>query len=572
MPTQTKGNHRIAWATAIAALVFVATAASQAKLQLFERDSTLRLAMKSQKYMISRTDYAKRGSILTSDGRPLAEDGDTSQLGLEFSHLPRTPGFFMELSEATGIPATEMMQAADSGLTSREWTSPLSAAQTKQVGIVKSRWHADGISLLHGGIRAYPFGAEAASMVGLMGGKKVGVGLELALNSQLAGTDGKIVGLIDGTGAILPMRLGKETRVRKDGKTITLTIDSALQELVAEALREEVLASHAENGTAIVSNPKTGDILALANYPSFDPNGSGKADPDEPTSELDVAVSAKLEPGSMFKILTLAKALDDPKFSPSATIDCRGETTVGNPLWRVVCDEHRAHNTVNAQQAIARSCNISAAHWSIGIGYGPFLQYVRDLGLLSKTGVGLPFEIPGHVDPNEYAKRLQLANMGFGQSISATPLGLSSAFSMLANHGVQMKPRLIEKVGDVENPIVTLGQRVKPESADTVLRYMETVIESPEGTGHALHIPGYRLAGKTGTAQKVGDKKHGHVSNFVGFVPAQNPQVEILVMVNRPQGPLYHGSAVAGPVFQKIARGVIQQYHIPPTEPIPSKR
>jgi cell division protein FtsI/penicillin-binding protein 2 len=179
----------------------------------------------------------------------------------------------------------------------------------------------------------------------------------------------------------------------------------------------------------------------------------------------------------------------------------------------------------------------------------------------------LPFEANGLFNYDEYAKPLQLATLGFGQSISTTPICLASAFCMLANHGIQMKPRLIAKVGDKVMPPVSTGRRLSADAADKTIGLMEAVVQDKSGTGYTLRIPGYRLAGKTGTAQRIGGgAKGGYVSNFVGFVPAPNPKAMILVMINNPKGGAYYGASVAGPVFENLARSVIRRYHIAPND------
>jgi cell division protein FtsI/penicillin-binding protein 2 len=195
------------------------------------------------------------------------------------------------------------------------------------------------------------------------------------------------------------------------------------------------------------------------------------------------------------------------------------------------------------------------------------IDFLEQLGLLEKTNIGLPGEVSGLFRRNEYAKELQLATLGFGQSLTCTPLALTSAFSILGNRGIRMQPRLVKRVGDREFPIREAGRVISEEAADQVALAMESVIESDAGTGKTLRIPGYRLGGKTGTAEKVGTERKGYVSNFIGYVPAQEPKAVILVMVNNPKAGGYYGSTVAGPVFVEVAKSVIRRFNIPPSEP-----
>ncbi|HTQ09393.1 MAG TPA: penicillin-binding transpeptidase domain-containing protein, partial [Fimbriimonadaceae bacterium] len=247
--------------------------------------------------------------------------------------------------------------------------------------------------------------------------------------------------------------------------------------------------------------------------------------------------------------------------------DCEGQLVVwaGHAIHCAMEGGTRAHGPLDAEGAISRSCNVSAATWALRIGYGPMTQYLRDLGLLRPTGVGLPFEAHGDFNFDEYAKPLQLATLGFGQSVTVTPLSISTAFCMIANHGIQMKPRLIAKIGNQETPIVSTGRRVSAAAADKVFQIMQSVIQDPGGTGYHLRIPGYTLAGKTGTAQRINKKNGGgYVSNFVGFVPAPNPKAMILVMIDHPKAGAYYGASVAGPVWENLAKDLIRRYHIPP--------
>ena len=207
---------------------------------------------------------------------------------------------------------------------------------------------------------------------------------------------------------------------------------------------------------------------------------------------------------------------------------------------------------------------MAAATWALGIEREPMFDYLKALGLRDKPKLGLLGETSGYLREDEPAQRLQLAHIGFGQSINCTPTALVSAFGMIANGGVRVKPRLVKRVGFVETPVDSGTRIIKKSTADDVSRCMEAVIESDQGSGSKLRIPGYRLAGKTGTAEIVGRGEKGYCSNFVGFIPAKDPQAVVLVMVNRP-AVKYYGAEVAGPAFKDIARGVIQKLNIQPT-------
>jgi cell division protein FtsI/penicillin-binding protein 2 len=270
-----------------------------------------------------------------------------------------------------------------------------------------------------------------------------------------------------------------------------------------------------------------------------------------------------LQPGSTFKVLTLAKALDMGVVDETYSFNCTGVFDLGRQRL-VKCDEHagsRLHGLIGLDKAIGKSCNISAANWALKIGRDPMIAFMRDVGLLSKPDIGLPGAVTPIFDMNEWDKQRQLAVLGFGQSIAVPPLNLAGAVAMIANDGEYVAPRLVAQVGGKRVSPSAPKRVVSPQAAQLVRRYMETVVHSDFGTGKTLAIPGYRIAGKTGTAQKLGPGG-GHVSSFVGMFPADKPQVLVLVVINDPkQGGIY-GSLVAGPAFVEVANAAISRLNI----------
>lgn len=547
--------------------LFVMAAFSQAKLQIFERSHTIQLAIAANRYTQTHIERAVRGQILAANGVPLALDDGSSLLRLDLAKIPHSEAFYMDLSAAAGISAGEISGAVDSGVKSIEWPQALTPDQADRIRAVKSEWRSDGVSIVASARREYPLGDAASCIVGVVRDGKPMAGLEFSMNAQLRGEDGIKKGLVDRSGAFLISRTDPSSRSRVDGKNVVLTIDSDLQAAAAEAVKKGVTENKADNGVAIVMQPQTGEILAMANYPSFSPYAPDGSDGDlRANSGYDPAYMSALEPGSTFKILTLAKGLDSGKVKMTDHIYCSGVTTVdGVDEWKIHCDNHEAHGDVTPETAISRSCNIAAAGWALKIGRTDFLDYLESLGLFKKPDLGLPSEARGHYTTGEWAQRLQLADMGFGQSVITTPISLADAFTIIGNGGVRVEPSLVKSIGGVALPPKPAHRIVSAQTAATVLRCMEAVIDSDSGTGKTLRIPGYRLAGKTGTAQKIGKGSSGYVANFVGFVPAQAPQAEILVMINHPTAGQFHGAIVAGPVFRDIAQAVIRKFQIPRT-------
>ncbi|MBV6457183.1 MAG: putative peptidoglycan D,D-transpeptidase PenA [Fimbriimonadaceae bacterium] len=548
--------------------MFVAAGVSQARVHLWGSGDILAKAKQTRRFVVSRTEFARRGTIYSSDGRVLAQSDDCFELGLEYRRIPSSPGFFLELGEAAGIASTELSEPAGAGVKSRTWRRPITGSQAKDIQNVKVRWRADGVSLRRVLQREYPLREAASALIGaIREGKPIG-GLERSRNDVLSGTDGFTQGMVDRSGSFLPMRLGSGTAPQEDGQPMTLTIDTRLQSAAVSQVKHAVETNKADRGVAIAIDPRTGDVQAMACWPTFDPGGR-KLSADD--TDFNPAVMGAYEPGSTFKILTLAKALDKGVVDGAFAKYCSGELKL-NRHWRVRCDLHhgtRAHGQVDLEKAIAKSCNVCAATWALNVGYADMVAFLEDLGLLSKTGVGLPGERAGMFNRNEYAKPLQIANVGFGQSLTATPLALASAFAAIANGGIRAEPRLVKAVG--RTPVkLAEGRRVfSATTATTVRQLMEAVIETDAGTGSKLRIPGYRLSGKTGTAQKVNVQTGrvgggGYVSSFVGFVPSEQPKSVILVMIDNPKAGQYYGASVAGPVFAEMARTVIRINDIQP--------
>jgi cell division protein FtsI/penicillin-binding protein 2 len=576
--------------------MFLTAAVSQAKLQTFDQQHTISLANNTNRFELVAADPATRGEIISSDGRTLARDERVFDLNVNFKECPHAEGFWLDLSAACLIPASDFSELALEGVESRTWPQAVDESARSAVDQVRRRWHTKAVSVMSSGYREYPLGEEAACLVGLIRRKAEEVrpgdrlyeaalreygppqkgrpavadlltGIEEAQDSVLRGRDGQQVGVTDRGGHFLPMRTRDNGVARVDGRSVTVTIDTGLQALAAATIKKAVEDSKASCGVAVIEDPSNGDLLAVANWPGFAPyTPEGTYASMGAHGGLNQAYMSCLEPGSMFKILTLAKALDEHVVKMSDTFYCPGEKVVVPGAKPIKCDLHasgRAHGLIDPEMAIARSCNIWAATWAYRIGYDKFFAYLNDLGLLDRPGIGLPGETRGLFNRRDPAKKLQIANVGFGQSINCTPVALASAFSTLANKGVRVKPRIVEQIGEKSVPVAP-GQRILSEdSCQNVIKGMVAAVENPHGTAYALRIPGYHLAGKTGTAQKIGKAAGGHVSNFVGFVPAENPRAVVLVMIDDPKTK-YYGAEVAGPVFKQLAQEIIRRYRIQP--------
>ncbi len=539
--------------------LFAVASFSQLRVQVLDRAQVLYEADRYAHFDLSTTVPARRGTVYSSDGKILAQSEDAYELGLHYTKMPKSPAFFAALSEATGLPASEL-QAPSNDAAMRVWRTPLSVDKANEVRSVRRDWGADGVSLDRCQIRDYPFAEVAAGIVGAMRGDKPISGIEQSKDALMRGTDGQYSGFIDRSGTFVADK-DQSYREKSNGENVTLTIDTTLQTAALQAVRNAVESNKAKSGCAVVVDPKTGDLLAVANWPTFDPEASWN-----PGDDFNMATMGAYEPGSTFKILTVAEGLECGALSPTDHDYCSGQMTVGKRVIHCASHEgNRAHGDVDLAQAIAKSCNVSAARWALKIGHDRLLAFMDKLGIFEKTDIGLPSQRAGIYNRKDPATELQTATNGFGQSMSCVPVNLAAAYAMLANDGLMMKPRLIKQIGDQTIPAQPRGQMVSPQVAHTVVHFMESVIESDHGTGKTLRIPGYQLAGKTGTAQKVGTAEGKYVANFVGLVPSQNAKAVVLVMIDSPSAGQYYGAQVAGPVFVDIAKSVIRRFSIPPT-------
>lgn len=544
------------WVLALFALAVY----TQARVQVVRRGDVLKKAEAAWMLTRSREVAAERGSIYSADGRVLAQSRAQYDFWVFYERVPCTPGFFMALAEAAGIPEARISAPYRDGA-KRSWFEALDASRFKAVRRVMTEWGADGVSLQELPGREYAMREIALPVVGWMHEGKPRSGVEKSYDGALSGVDGRSSGVVALNGRYMASA-GEESGL-EHGADVVLTIDSKIQTSAANAIRTAVEKNKATSGAIVVLAPATGDVLAMANWPTFDPVQGPRGG-----NELMSSYMEDLQPGSTFKILTLAKALDMGAVDESYAFNCPGEWTIGGSR-RVRCDLHngtRAHGQIGLERAIGKSCNIAAAQWALKIGREPMLGFVRDLGLLTKPDIGLPGAAVPQFDMDEWDKERQLAVLGFGQSIAVPPISLAAACAVIANDGEYVAPRLVSQVGGKRIPPATAKRVVSERAARLVRHYMESVMHSDFGTGKTLEMPGYRMSAKTGTAQKLG-VNDGNVSNYVGMFPAERPQVVILVMVNDPRGGQIYGGTVAGPAYKEVANSVIARMRIPRSSP-----
>ena len=418
-------------------------------------------------------------------------------------------------------------------------------------------------------------GTMAATLLGFVGTDENGLdGLEYSFDGLLKGTSGEVTLETDEEGRPIPF--GHETVVKpaQAGLTLQLTIDSYLQFVTERALDQQVRAFHASNGTAIVMDPSTGAVLAMANYPTFDPRTFYKFTGNQ---RRDRAVMDAYEPGSTFKLVTAAAAIQSGKVTTGMTFPKRDTLEVGGHVIHNAEDGFMAGGggSETLGQIIQYSHNVGAAEVGMHIGAKTFYAMERAAGFGDPTNIGLPGENPGIVPPPPDWSDSSLATMSFGQGVSVTPIAMARYYCAIANGGLLLRPRILKSIDDQQGNVIykygpEVVRRVFSQRTAKILQgYLRNVVL--HGTGDpAAQIAGYTTAGKTGTAQLVengGYQPGAYAASFIGYVPYEHPRYVIYVKLENPVGS-YYGSVVAAPAFSQIARAAMLHAGVLPTPPV----
>ena len=347
------------------------------------------------------------------------------------------------------------------------------------------------------------------------------------------------------------------------GAALTLTIDERMQYVAERELKAGVEAKHARSGTAIVMNPYNGEILALANYPNYDPN-KPPAPGDDPIARFNLGASVPFEPGSVFKVVTLSAALETTDMKPE-TLVATGNGTLVLP-GRVIHESHHGYGTITMQEVLEKSSNIGAIMIGTRVGRENMYEYARRFGFGQKTGLPLPAESTGKLRTLDRWGTTSLASVSMGQEVSVTSVQLARLGAAIANGGMLVEPRLILKRGDKLEPVQQPKRIIKPETAITMRQMMEGVVLRGTGRVHA-RLEGYTSGGKTGTAQifDFASKHYTHNYNasFLGFAPVTNPALVVLVTIHNTSGENGQGADAAAPVFQKIMQEALRMLDVP---------
>jgi cell division protein FtsI/penicillin-binding protein 2 len=425
-------------------------------------------------------------------------------------------------------------------------------------------------------LRVYPSQTLAAHVLGFASpaqreveGKTVNEivghnGIELTLNHELQGVCGWRLTETDRRNReLVPLR--EQDVAARDGLNVVLTIDSAVQQIVESALADGMAKHTPDSISAIVVRPRTGEILAMANLPTYDPNNPGATSPDTWRNR---AISDVAEPGSTFKIVVISGALNDNIVRLTDVFDCEHGHFffAGRTLH-----DHESYGNLTVENIIMKSSNIGAAKVGIKLGESRLSEYIHDYGFGARAGVPLPGEVSGIMPPQKWSK-VSIAQIPMGQGIAVTRLQMIMAMCAIANHGVLMRPMLVDRLEDRDHNVLAryvperVRQVIGEPAANLMVEALKTVV-SPEGTAPKAALEHYTVAGKTGTAQKVerGVYVAKYFSSFIGFFPADKPEICISVMMDDPkQG--YYGGQTAAPIFKQIAERAANYLNIPPED------
>lgn len=507
---------------------------------------------------------ARRGTIWDRRGRELAISVNVSSVYADPAEVRDPDRTARQLALALGLnPAAVRRSLSEKTLF--VWIArqidDRKAAAVRALGL-------PGIYLAPEAKRVYPQGSLASQIIGFVGIDSQGLsGVELEYDRELRGQPGQIVVEYDARGRELPQAVHRFLPP-VDGQGLRLTIDETIQYMAERDLDRAVAEHRALAGHILVMDPRTGEVLAAANWPTFDPNHWQEAPAQLWNNPL---VSSTFPPGSIFKPVTAAAALEAHVVTPDATFMDTGVFTVGGAEIRNW--NNKAYGLATFRTAFAQSLNTIFARVGSAVGVDTFYRYVDAFGLRQPTGVDLPGEVGGIFPPPGRVRPVDLAVMSFGQTLAVTPLQLATAIGAIANGGELMWPHvaLAHQTPDGrEVPVAPRAVRrvLAPQTARLLAQLMEDVVQ--QGTGQDAQIPGFAVAGKTGTSQKVIGGRvatSGHyISSFVGFAPADDPRAVVLVVIDEPQG-LPYGGYVAAPVFRDVMQETLHVLGVPPELP-----
>lgn len=514
-------------------------------------------AMASRQHTQTVAIPAGRGTVYDRNGVELAIGEQATTVYADPTQVKDAQAVALAAQEVLGVDPNRLYAALQNRKSHFAYVArqadPLKAAQLRKRAL-------PGLFFYGEERRSYPQRTVAAQVLGYAGVDNHGLaGVEVALDSSLVGHPGSqtVVQAPDGTTLDVVKSIPE-----RQGQGVVLSIDHTIQAQAESVLRDTMKEWRAKAASAVVLDPRTGEVLAMANVPGYDANRYPQAPAGRQRNR---AVTDTYEPGSTFKLVTVTAALSEKLVTPLTKFDLPYSIRVAD---RVVHDaEERGTETFTVRQILAHSSNVGAITLAQKLGKDKVAEWISRFGFGKTTGIDFPGESAGIVLPKESWSGSTIGNVPIGQGIAVTPIQMASAYATIANGGERITPRLVQSIGGRPSPIEKTRVIPAPLAKELTGMLANVVVT---GTGMAAAIPGYIVAGKTGTAEKPdprgGYAKGKYVASFVGFVPATRPRFVIAVMVDEPQGAIF-GGVIAAPAFQRIARFALQYYEVLPDAP-----
>lgn len=550
-------------ATLLIAL-FAMVSVKALELQILDRERAFKIARKQ--HHGTSTLLPRRGKIFDRNGKELAVNIDVKSVYANPKKVTNPSETAKILSEKLNLSQKKILDRVSSDK-SFVWIKRLADSES-----VEELQNLDitGLGYIPEPKRIYPNGHLMGQVIGITDIDSIGIeGIEYRYDRLLTGKTRKITLKRDARGHKIlndPSEIQDIDQYKTSGHDIVLTIDSQIQHIVERQLKEGVEEVGGEKGMAIIMNPETGEVLAMASYPFLDPNNFSKF-PEVNRRNLPMWYAH--EPGSTMKVFLAASALDDKKVNPNSKFNCEnGRRRIGSAVIRDI----KPRGTLTVAEIVKYSSNIGASKIGELLGRDKYYKYLNKFGFGKKTGIGLPGESSGLLAAPRKWGPIELATISFGQGISVTSLQLVTALSAIANGGYLMKPYVIEKIVGPDGNVI---EQNSPEVVTRVISYdtsyqmkqiMQGVVEN--GTGKKAQIPGFSVAGKTGTAQIPNPKSGGYysdryIASFIGFAPVEDPEIVMVVVVEAPRKKT-HGGSVAAPIFKQIAEKVLFHMGVSP--------
>ena len=541
-------------------------------LQAIKHDEYAGLA--AEKHVNKQPIYAERGMILDANNKVLAHNVPMKTVVADATRFNNRQAIVALVSHELRIPSGELAEKLDG---ERRYIVIKREVPAATANALRQKLHAGnlrGIDFEPDAKRIYPNGSMLCHVIGFTDFEHHGIqGVEASMEEYLHGQDGyRFIEHNRAGEEIVPYR-GQE-RAPRDGYQVRLTVDLGLQNIVENEIDAAMQQYSPQKATIILMRPQTGEILAMANRPHFDLNLRSEARPEQMKNR---AIIDMMEPGSTFKIVAAAAALNERKVHPDSSIFCE------NGLWNfggAALHDHRAFSNLSVREILIKSSNIGAAKLALTVGDQKFYEYIRRFGFGERTGIELPGEINGLIRAPKSWSKISITRIPMGHEIGVTPLQMTVAMATIANGGKLIMPRIVKSITTSDgksvsslSPVV-LRQVISPETAKEIGDALRGVV-SDSGTAAAAAVPGFIIAGKTGTAQKVdprgGYEEGKYVVSFAGYLPAEHPEFVGLVVLDdahtsKPE--LNYGGLVAGPIFSRLAEKAARYLDLEPHEEI----